>query len=160
VYTVTEIDVGGGFRTTAAGGDTGTVMWVNLGQGAATTQPYITGTYYTVYYDTTDIRLALTEADAIQGNYISVDYAGDVNTTFAFSDALSTFTLGSVGGHELNKLSVAEMPAHTHTGGGVTGTLNGGGGSPSPTGNTGSTGGSQSQSLLPPYVTLNYIIKY
>ncbi len=74
--------------------------------------------------------------------------------------------IGGSGGEESHLLSVAEMPKHSH---GYTALLYGGGNEyawgvndMSQYGNlsTGVTGGDQSHNNMPPYLTMNYIVKY
>lgn len=81
--------------------------------------------------------------------------------------------LGRAGGAASHRLSVNELPAHTHTivqqgstmryvesgapAGASIGALNRNNGRPIA---TGSTGGNQPFSTLPPYLTVNYLIKY
>jgi len=81
-------------------------------------------------------------------------------------------TRGAWGGEETHLLTTAEMPAHTHSpngqadfltwDGGNLGVASGGGlaqatGSPS---TTGSTGGGGRHAVIPPFVVVNYIIKW
>lgn len=100
---------------------------------------------------------------------------GDGSTTFNLPNlqekfpigADSTYPLASIGGEATHTLTVNEMPAHTH---GLTANgdnFTGGGGISSlqpynPTGDqlTTSTGGGQAHNNIPPYLALNYIIKY
>jgi microcystin-dependent protein len=100
---------------------------------------------------------------------------GDGSTTFNIPDlrgrvpvGLSTDTefdaLGKTGGEKTHELTEAEMPAHIHsyTKPGVEVLLNSGGthASRSPSGSTtGSTGDGDAHNNLPPYQTVNFIIK-
>lgn len=108
---------------------------------------------------------------------IGVAYgAGDGSSTFNLPDlkgkipvgknaAETEFdTLGEAGGAKTHTLTEVEMPAHTHNqntgdGTGSRGCTNDG--DSSYTGLvTGSTGGGGAHNNLPPYLTINYIIKY
>jgi microcystin-dependent protein len=99
--------------------------------------------------------------------------AGDGSTTFNVPDlrgrapigagtgpSLSARALGATGGAETHVLSIAEMPAHTHTfgtsgsgGGGITS-----GGQSAPQ-NTSSQGGGAAHNNMQPFAVVNYIIK-
>jgi microcystin-dependent protein len=100
--------------------------------------------------------------------------AGDGSTTFGLPNLQGAFPLGSsgsyalgaTGGEATHLLTIAEVPAHTHTysqpsiGGGAEGT----GSNASlpvvtPGQATGSTGGGGAHNNMPPYLAVNYIIK-
>lgn len=110
--------------------------------------------------------------------------AGDGSTTFNLPDLRGRFPLGkdNLGGTSANRvtatqadnlgqgsgaethtLSLTEIPPHTHTynelvGSGATRNWNGSLGSIASS-NTGSAGSGGSHNNMPPYITLNYIIK-
>ena len=75
-------------------------------------------------------------------------------------------TIGNVGGEYGHVLTVNEMPAHTHTitmsDGNSSSTYpdNASDDGTSTTATTNSTGGSQAHTNMPPYFTINFIIKY
>lgn len=117
-------------------------------------------------------------AEFIKNQYGRVNYfGGDGETTFSVPDLRDRFILGAgesrsvgmTGGSENISLTVDEMPAHTHGTASITVEETGNGGSlfsggddelnVSATSETGSTGGGQPFSILPPYYTLLYIIK-
>jgi microcystin-dependent protein len=78
-------------------------------------------------------------------------------------NTLSTYQIGDYGGEEVHKLTVDEIPAHTHTLttiGGNSGSLSGGGSASWGNGITNPTGGDLPHNNLPPYYALLYIIKY
>lgn len=101
--------------------------------------------------------------------------AGDGSTTFNLPDRRDKFglgkgltytVLGAVGGEAAHLLTITEMPNHVHNVP-VSGAVNWGtvairggtdGGTPGP--NTYATGGSGAHNNMPPYITLNYYIKY
>jgi microcystin-dependent protein len=79
-------------------------------------------------------------------------------------------TLGAAGGEETHVLSAANMPAHTHPPGSGTKffdwdtpagntTFGAGGNTPSLAATTGSAGGGGAHNNLPPYVTVNWLVK-
>jgi microcystin-dependent protein len=70
------------------------------------------------------------------------------------------FEVGIAGGEEYHILKIAELAAHTHSAK-VDPTSGGGGGSSSApqNGQSGSTGGDQGHNTMPPFLTINYIIK-
>lgn len=125
-------------------------------------------------------------------NAIGTTYGGygqsfqvpDLRGRFPVGKDTGTFAaLGSKGGEEKHTLTVAEMPAHQHSGNDrawhdrqkrngqqwFTGLNHDGGSWMANTANdgltnqdtaTGTTGGNQPHNNLPPYISLNYIIKY
>ena len=102
--------------------------------------------------------------------------SGDGSNTFNIPDlqcrfaigCSTNYALGSTGGEAAHTLTVDEIPSHTHSarstrGEGtqettyfVTSRVSYG----DPPANTGATGGGQAHNNLPPYITLNYVIKY
>ena len=81
------------------------------------------------------------------------------------SAPLSARALGQEGGNETHTLTIAEMPAHTHTEEGNNGVVNLKGFNPNPlsVGNqakqTGSTGGNAAHDIMNPFLAINYFIK-
>lgn len=75
-------------------------------------------------------------------------------------------TLGGVGGEEAHALTVAELPAHTHpsriyAGLGSVGSGGSGGIWQNSTGNeTGPAGGNAAHSSTPPWIAVNYLVRY
>jgi microcystin-dependent protein len=72
-----------------------------------------------------------------------------------------TASLGATGGEQKHILTIAEMPAHTHTYNDVfaPGVNQLGSAGNVGTGNTGSTGGGSAHNVTPPAIVLNHIIK-
>jgi microcystin-dependent protein len=70
-------------------------------------------------------------------------------------------TLGDTGGAETHALSIAELAAHTHSGGMATGTntTDGAGATGGASANTGSTGSGTAHNNVQPTIILNYLIK-
>jgi microcystin-dependent protein len=77
--------------------------------------------------------------------------------------ATAADNLGGTGGEESHTLTIAEIPAHSHSysqhNAGGSGMTDNGNNNGNVTANTGSTGGGQPHNNMPPYITLNYIIK-
>jgi len=75
---------------------------------------------------------------------------------------LSSRSLAQTGGEENHKLTILEMPSHTHNYSGAYGTGTSGRGpdGASPSTATTSAGGDQPHNTMPPYAVVNYIIKY
>jgi len=112
---------------------------------------------------------------------IGAQYGGDGITTFSLPDlrgrtlvgagqgaGLTNRVHGTTGGEERHTLTVAEMPAHTHkeTGTNRLDVASGGGIHVQDVDNatfapitTGSTGGGQPHNVMPPFISLTYIIK-
>lgn len=129
------------------------------------------GTYYVIANGNTNVRLAYTQADAIAGRTVAATAIGSGNSTFDANSG-NNFSIAAKGGKENHRLSLAEMPSHTH-------------GTPSNTNNgvnvntintTNDTsgdlvdtalpnnammpkGGDVAHNNMPPYVAINYIIK-
>jgi len=99
--------------------------------------------------------------------------AGDGTTTFGLPDlrgrapigagtgpSLSARTLGATGGAETHQLTIAEMPAHTHTfgtsGSGGGGISSGGQSAPAA---TSSQGSGAAHNNMQPFAVVNYIIQ-
>ena len=91
---------------------------------------------------------------------------GESESDSAYTSAITGYTLGSFGGEEKHTLTVEEMPSHTHTykdyGGTVTTTtadlVSNASGQYTDT-PTSSIGGNASHNNMPPYLTVQYIIK-
>jgi len=155
--------------------------------GALPTGLSVNTRYWVIKNDANSFWLATSLANALAGTKINTSGTqsgthtaklapfgiGDGSTTFNLPDLQgkipvgknqsdSEFAgLGQTGGEKTHVLTIAEMPAHTHTYNGPN-AANANGGTTadgSSVQNTGSTGGDGAHNNLQPYITLNYIIK-
>lgn len=95
---------------------------------------------------------------ASDGSHFNLPNLGGRNILMAST----TGNIAQTGGESNHTLTVAEMPAHTHSGGitsGGSSQIGGGSGATFPA-NTGSAGGDGAHNVLDPYIVLEYIIKY
>ena len=73
-------------------------------------------------------------------------------------------TLGGGAGEEMHQISEDEMPSHSHSGSmsqsGSGGSHSGSGAYHGNSNNTAESGGNQAHNNMPPYIAINYIIKY
>ena len=98
------------------------------------------------------------------GNGSSTFNLPDMRGRFALGVS-SSYAFGSTGGAAAVTLTINEMPAHTHTGGvSVNGysysSIQSSAATTAVGASTGSTGGGKPHNNMPPYLSLNYIIKY
>lgn len=100
---------------------------------------------------------------ASDGNFVLPNISGKFIVGINSSDT-DFNTLGNTGGEKTHRLTVAEIPSHTHTYAitnqdGAQGWAKNGNWNSYGTHNTGSTGGGNAHNNLPPYIVMNYIIK-
>lgn len=121
-------------------------------------------TYYVIRVSSTTIKLATSVANANAGTAVDITAASG-GGTHTLTLTLTSRTAGDEGGEELHSLTDAEMPSHTHAqvytpGPDSTNGIEGGSGT---VGNapqtTGSAGSDTAHNNMPPYVTINFIIK-
>lgn len=126
-------------------------------------------TYYAIRVSATVIKLASSVANADDGTAVNITAASG-GGTHTLTLTLTQRDMGDDGGEETHALTTAEMPSHTHPPGSPTTDFQGrepgsndgwtdqasGEGSAS---TTGSAGGDTPHNNMPPYVTVNYIIK-
>lgn len=117
-------------------------------------------TYYVIRVSATAIKLATSVANANEGTAVDITAASG-GGTHTLTLTLTNRTIGDAGGEETHALTNAEMPSHTHTVDGAANTGGAaGGGSLALSNNTTSAAGSDSpHNNMPPFVTVNYIIK-
>lgn len=167
IYTVNGLNASS--FTVGAASDNGSVRWINLGPEA--TQPQIARTYYGVYVDETHLGIAASLEDALNGDVLDINTQGTATITLTYTDTLTDHSEGDQGGHETNLISVSELPPHTHE------TLQSSGSSGSQKriaqdssasddgyslndNLIGPTPTNEPQSVMQPYIILNYIIKF
>lgn len=119
-------------------------------------------TYYVIYVSDTTIKLATTVANANAGTAVDITAAAGGGThTLTFS--LTSRSLADEGGEETHALTDSEMPSHTHTlpmdNGGSGSSITPGIESTTASRSTGSAGSDSPHNNMPPFVTVNYIIK-
>ena len=146
---------------------TGTAVTYSAPSGA------ITGltsgnTYYLIRVTSTTFQVASSLANAIAGTAISL--SSDGTGTQTFTTAPSAITLAQHGGEQTHALTVAQIPSHTHNNNAILGSASGtdetsstNDGSSTPAANRptdGGTGGNTAHNNMPPFLALNYIIKY
>lgn len=152
---------GGTFQvsTSLGGAQTGTG---DAGTGTLVGMLSAVGTFYFISVSSTTAKIANTASDATAGTAMNITADGSGNVTL--TTTRSAKSLGQTGGEEEHTLSIAEIPAHTHSVHSSAG-VNGSSGHPSTTsgadasGSTGTTGGSIPHNNMPPYTVVNYIIK-
>lgn len=167
-----RMGAGTGGASVALTGRSGTTIqmaskpaWLKTGQAIVLVHSGLTGvvsgsTYY-VIDDTgaSSVHLATTKALAVAGTAIAI---GGTFSSGSLTQTLTARTLGALGGEESHGLTIAEIPAHTHT---VDRGAAGSGGAASPgTGSTvtsSSTGGSApvADNNMQPYIVFNAFIK-
>ncbi len=148
--------------------------WLHTGQavvlsnaGGALPTGLSAGTYYVIRVTATTIKLATTVALANAGTAVNIT-ASAGGGTHTLTLTLTDRSLADEGGEETHALTDSEMPSHSHTN-----TMGDSGGSGSPaissnnswdangtvTGAINSTGSDTPHNNMPPYVTVNFIIK-
>lgn len=142
---------------------TGTAV-VLTGTGSVPTGLTASTTYYVIRLSATTIQLASTLANALLATPVFISLTGQGSGTNTLTISTSNHALGEVGGEETHGLNVSEMPAHTHSvnmgpAGGPTTVPSTTTSNAVTTETSGSTGGSAAHNNLPPYTTINYIIK-
>lgn len=134
-----------------------TGMAVNV-SGGGLPSPLVSGViYYAIVIDATNMQLAATSSNAFGGTFIPLTTAGSGTIV-----SQTIETLGSFVGEETHVMSVAEMPAHTHSytiinAGGAF--LQGGPGGQQQAAVTGSTGGGLPFNQIQPTVYMNVFFK-
>ncbi|MEP2085076.1 MAG: hypothetical protein ABJP87_04355 [Bauldia litoralis] len=121
-------------------------------------------TYYVIRVSSTVIKLATSVANANAGTAVDItaDGSGTCTLTLTFTDR----ALGDDGGEEMHALSDSEMPSHTHVidrygtqTGSAAGVANGESTENDPDYSPPIAGSDAPHNNMPPYVTVNYIIK-
>jgi len=116
------------------------------------------GDYFVIKLTSTTIRLASSYKEAVDGHSLALVNAGAGTMTMTFQ--LTNRLLGDSGGEEENTLLISQMPTHTHAasigtdGSGSSENFSLGSGDALP-----DAGGDAPHNNMPPFVTVNYIIK-
>lgn len=131
--------------------------------GALPTGLSLATDYYIIRVSSTSISFATTQANANAGTAVVLSGDGSGINTMTFTNRAHT-VLGRQGGEEKHGMSIAEMPAHTHTlsavftdGGSVGGLTSN---THSTSSATGSAGSDTPHNIMQPFAVLNYIIKF
>ena len=128
----------------------------------------VTGsTYYVIKISTTSIKLSSSLINAVAGTAINLTSQG--TGTHSLTTTYTNRVLGSVGGREEASLTINEIPAHNHTYDDTYSVQWSSEAFGTPLSSTdeinrietsSSTGGSQAHSIMNPFISINYIIKY
>lgn len=142
---------------------TGQAVLYSAPSGAMTGLTHNT-TYYIVRTGNLTFSLASSLANAQNGSVISLSSDGTGAQTFTLT--LSARTLGDTGGEENHAMSLTELLNHSH----IIGAPSGGGNATFDIGSSGANasqaaiaiakGGNAAMPIMPPFVSLNYIIRY
>lgn len=148
--------------------------WLHTGQAINLTGSSLpTGlsatTYYIIRVSATEIKLATSVANANAST--AVDITADGSGTCTLTQTLTSRSRGDTGGEETHALTDNEMPSHRHqlddygSGGGSTSAIadvnsdQSGSNSYSDTNAMQYAGSDSPHNSMPPYTTLNYVIK-
>lgn len=120
------------------------------------------GTYYIIRVNSTTVRLATSRANADDGVDVDITAASG-GGTHTMTLTLTDRTIGDEGGEESHTLQTEEIPSHTHDNAYAylpdNNNVAGGSGSGDANTTIGITGGDSPHNNVPPYVTVNFIIK-
>lgn len=135
-------------------GNSGTGTGSALGLTAGTT-------YYAIRVSDTQIKLAVTLADALANTPIAIVLFSQGTGVHTLTATLSTRTLGDYGGEEDHSLTIPEIPSHQH---GADSRSEGSSGSGTYLGNGSGAfgvfvGGNTPHNVMSPFVVSTYIIK-
>ena len=124
--------------------------------------------YYLIRISNTTFQLASSLANAIAGTAISL--SSDGTGTQTFTTTVTSLTAAQHGGEQTHALTAAQIPSHTHNNNAILGSASGtdetsstNDGSSTPAANRptdGGTGGDTAHNNMPPFLALNYTIKY
>lgn len=124
-------------------------------------------TYYVIYVSDTTIKLATSRANADDGTAVDITAAAG-GGTHTLTLTLTSRAMGEEGGEESHTIQTEELASHLHGQSVNNGTATGSTGTEDSTGfNTNyssvftqASGGDTPHNTMPPFVTVNYIIKY